>query len=73
MKWSLKPGSVAGINVYLHWTFLLLVGWILFSHLAQGHNVAIATRGADATLILASFGCVVLHKLEFALAAQTRG
>jgi Zn-dependent protease len=71
MKWSLKLGSVAGINVYMHWTFLLLIGWIFFSHLAQGHNVAMATRGA--AFILAIFGCVVLHELGHALAARRYG
>jgi Zn-dependent protease/CBS domain-containing protein len=71
MKWSLRLGSVAGINVYMHWTFLLLVGWIFFSHLAQGHNVAMAVRGA--VFIMAVFGCVVLHELGHALAARRYG
>jgi len=26
MKWSLKPGSFAGIRVYMQWTFVLLLG-----------------------------------------------
>jgi hypothetical protein len=38
MKWSLKLGSFAGIRVNLHWTFVLLLGWILLSHLGQGHD-----------------------------------
>jgi len=71
MKWSLKLGSVAGINVYMHWTFLLLIGWIFFSHLAAGNNVAMATRGAF--FIVAVFGCVVLHELGHALAARRYG
>ncbi|MCU0784196.1 MAG: site-2 protease family protein [Verrucomicrobia bacterium] len=71
MKWSLRLGSIVGINVYMHWTFLLLIGWIFFSHLAQGHNVAMATRGA--AFIMAIFGCVVLHELGHALAARRYG
>jgi len=71
MKWSLRLGSVAGINVYMHWTFLLLIGWIFFSYLAQSHDVAMATRGA--AFILAIFGCVVLHELGHALAARRYG
>jgi|SRR5580765_710045 len=45
MKWSLKLGSFAGIRVYLHWTFILLLGWILLSHLGQGHGWTEAWRG----------------------------
>jgi len=71
MKWSFRLGSVAGIKVYMHWTFLLLVGWIFFSHLAHGNNVAMATRGA--VFIVAVFGCVVLHELGHALAARRYG
>jgi hypothetical protein len=55
-----EMGSVAGIDVYKHWTFLLLVGWIFLSRPAQGHNVAMAARGAAS--ILAIFGWVVLHE-----------
>ena len=28
MKWTLKLGRFAGIDVYLHTTFFLLIGWI---------------------------------------------
>lgn len=71
MKWSLKLGRLAGINVFMHWTFLLLVGWIFFSHLAEGQSVAMATRGV--AFIVAIFGCVVLHELGHALAARRYG
>ncbi len=71
MKWSLRLGSVAGIKIFMHWTFLLLVGWIYFSHLVRGQTVAMATLGA--LFILAIFGCVVLHELGHALAARHYG
>jgi Zn-dependent protease len=45
MKWSLKIGRVAGIGIYVHWTFLLLIGWILFIHLGQGHSLDVALKG----------------------------
>ena len=52
MKWSLKLGSFAGIRVYVHWTFVLLLGWILFSHLGQGHDWAEAWRSVGFILAL---------------------
>ncbi len=32
MKWSWKLGRFAGIDVYMHATFLLLVGWVALIH-----------------------------------------
>jgi hypothetical protein len=40
MKWSLRIGQIAGIDVYAHWTFLLLIGWIFAIHLLAGGGVA---------------------------------
>ena len=71
MKWSLKLGTFAGIHVYLHWTFVLLLGWILFSHLGQGHDWAEAWRGVG--FIIALFGCVLLHEFGHALTAKRYG
>lgn len=71
MKWSLKLGSFAGIRVYLHWTFVLLLGWILFSHIGQGHDWAEAWRGVG--FIIALFGCVLLHEFGHALTAKHYG
>ena len=71
MKLSLKLGSFAGIRVYLHWTFVLLLGWILFSHLGQGHEWAEAWRGVG--FIIALFGCVLLHEFGHALTAKRYG
>lgn len=70
-KWSWRIGSVAGINVYLHWTFLLLIGWIFASYLAAGQGWVAATSGAG--FVLALFGCVVLHELGHALTARRYG
>ncbi len=71
MKWSLKLGSVAGIGVYLHWTFVLLIGWIFLSHLGAGETAGQAFAGVG--FILALFGCVVLHEFGHALTAKRYG
>lgn len=71
MKWSFRLGTFAGIGVYIHWTFLLLLGWIFFSHLGQGQNTTQAVAGVG--FILALFLCVVLHEFGHALTARRYG
>lgn len=68
MKKSLKIGSVAGIGIFLHWTFLLLLAGIFAFYLFQGNTVASALMGV--AVILAVFACVVLHELGHALTAR---
>ena len=65
MRWSLKIGRVAGIHLYIHWTFLLLIGYVLYKHLSAGDTLAVAIKGV--LLILAVFACVLLHELGHAL------
>ena len=71
MKWSVKLGSFAGIRVYVHWTFVLLLGWILLSHVGQGHAWTEAWRSVG--FIIALFGCVLLHEFGHALTAKHFG
>jgi len=71
MKRSLRIGSVAGIGIFLHWTFLLLVVAIGAFYYAQSQSFIEA--GAGVGLILAVFGCVVLHELGHALTARRFG
>lgn len=71
MKWSTRIGQFAGIGVYIHWTFWLLIGWIVFSHLSQGNGVAAALEGVG--FIAAIFACVVLHEFGHALTAKHYG
>src|SRR6056297_3113429 len=68
---NLKIGSVAGIGIFLHWTFLLLVAAIFAFYYWQSQSVAAALAGM--ALILAVFVCVVLHELGHALTARRFG
>jgi len=71
MKWTLKLGRFAGIDVYLHTTFFLLIGWIGLSYWLQENSVIAALAGV--AFILALFGSVVLHEYGHALTARRYG
>jgi len=71
MKWSLNIGRFSGIDVRMHITFLLLIGWVAFLHWRQGQSIAAAVAGV--ILILAVFLCVVLHEFGHAMAARRYG
>ena len=65
MKWSWKIGEFAGIGVYMHATFLLLIAWVGLSHWQQEHSLAATFSGIGFILLL--FLCVVLHEFGHAL------
>jgi len=71
MKWSLKLGKLLGIDVYLHFTFLLLLAFLGFAYWRATQNVEAALRGV--AFIVALFGCVVLHELGHAVMARRYG
>jgi Zn-dependent protease/CBS domain-containing protein len=71
MAWSWRIGRLAGIPIYVHWTFLILIAWILFSGVSQGQSVGQAL--ASVGFVLSLFGCVVLHELGHALTARRFG
>lgn len=71
MKWSFKIARFAGIDVYVHATFLLLISWIGWRYwLAEGSLSAVVT-GIGFILLL--FACVVLHEFGHALTARRYG
>jgi Zn-dependent protease/predicted transcriptional regulator len=71
MRWSVKIGEFKGIQVYIHWTFLLLLFYIGFANYQQ-------SRSTDQLMlslgyILTLFACVVLHEFGHALTARRFG
>ena len=44
-RWSWKIGEFAGIGVYVHATFLLLVGWLAIRHYRAGDSLAATVLG----------------------------
>ncbi|HVN77743.1 MAG TPA: site-2 protease family protein [Terriglobia bacterium] len=71
MRWAWKIGKLAGIDVYMHATFLLLMGFIVVASWTAGHNAAQAISGL--IFVMAIFGCIVLHELGHALTARRFG
>lgn len=71
MKNSLLLARVRGIPISVHWTFILLIGWILVvSSQATGNILSAAW---SVLFVLSIFGCVILHELGHALVAQHFG
>ena len=68
MNRSLRIGSVAGIGLFLHWTFLLLVAGLVAFLYYQGESLATTLRILG--IMGGLFGCVVLHELGHALTAK---
>jgi Zn-dependent protease/predicted transcriptional regulator len=71
MKWSWKIARLAGIDVYLHATFLLLVGWLGLNYAWKGQSLGAFLQGLG--FVLTIFGIIVLHELGHALAARRYG
>ncbi len=72
MKWSWKLATIAGIGIYVHWTFFLIIGWIVMVRLNEEHATATSVVEGVA-FVLSIFGCVVLHELGHALTAKRYG
>jgi len=71
MGWSFRVGRLAGINIYAHFTFLILLGFIGLNGYLQTGDPAAAAVGLAMTA--AVFGIIVLHELGHALAARHYG
>jgi Zn-dependent protease/CBS domain-containing protein len=71
MNGSWRIGTLAGIGIFIHWTFLILLMWVALTHLVRGDDLLDAIHGV--VFILALFLVVVLHELGHALAARRYG
>src|SRR5437773_11115680 len=70
MGWSLPIFRIAGIQLRIHITFLLLIGWLAFGYYSEGGSAAALGR---VIFILLLFVCVVLHEFGHAFAAKGFG
>jgi Zn-dependent protease len=68
MKWSIRVGKISGIDVYLHFTFLLLL--VFLGVITWSSTGSIQAAAGGIAFIAALFGCVLLHELGHALMAR---
>lgn len=71
MKSSLQLGTFAGIKVQIHWTFWLLIVWIVLRELFMGNSVDSMLWSSAFIGLL--FLCVVFHEFGHALTARRFG
>jgi stage IV sporulation protein FB len=66
--WSFRIGSLLGIPIRVHFTFLLLLAWFGSLSSEQGRGFL-----GGVVFLLLLFACVVLHELGHALTARRYG
>lgn len=66
-RYSLNLGKPFGIRVSVHWTFSLLIVWIVFISINRGLDLQQILM--HILFVLALFVCVVLHELGHSLTA----
>lgn len=71
MKWAFKLAKIAGIDVYIHYTFFLLLAWFAWQGYSETGLLSDALEGV--LFICALFTCVVLHEFGHALTGRVFG
>jgi Zn-dependent protease len=71
MRGSYKILTIRGISLHIHWTFLLLIGWVLLVNAGAGNNVEQISWSL--LFLLAVFVCITLHEFGHALTASRFG
>src|SRR4051812_50045140 len=70
MSWSIPILRIAGIQLRIHVTFLLLIAWLAIGYYTNGGSAAAA---GGVLFVLLLFLCVVLHEFGHAFAAKHFG
>lgn len=70
-RYSLNLGKPFGIKVSIHWTFSLLIAWIVFITVRQGLGTTQVLM--HILFVLTLFVCVVLHEFGHSLTAIKLG
>ena len=70
LRWSLPIGSILGIHLRLHWTFLAFIGWLGYEGWQDSGWLG---AGALVGIMLTLFFCVLLHELGHSIPAMRYG
>jgi Zn-dependent protease len=70
MRWSYRIGTIAGTDIKVHVTFLLVVGWWAAVGYSEGGPTGALT---SAFALLALFACILLHEFGHILMARRFG
>lgn len=71
MSWSWRLCRVTGIDVLIHWSFLLLPAWA--GGMTYWQTESVAASVTTVLFVMVVFACVVLHELGHALVARRYG
>ena len=71
MLGSLKIARISGIDVKVHWTFIILLAWFFFSFYRETNLLESGFYGIG--FVLAIFSCVIAHEFGHALMARRFG
>ena len=71
MRGAYRIARLAGIDVKVHWTFLILLGWFFFSFYKETNSVETGLYGIG--FVLAVFACVLAHEYGHSLTARRYG
>jgi Zn-dependent protease len=73
MKGSFQIAKVYGIPIQLHWSFFLILAWIVYTVLTKKGYWDWHSLGWTSLSVFVLFFCVVLHELGHALTARYYG
>lgn len=73
MKSSFRIAVLFGIPVYVHWTFLFIIAWILLVGQSRGQENYWVEVGVMFLIVFGLFTCVVMHEFGHALTAKRFG
>jgi Zn-dependent protease len=71
MRGSIQLGKIAGINIAIHWTFAILIAFIVYNNYRAGHSTEQMLWSV--LFVLSIFFTVFLHEMGHSLAARKFG